>query len=98
MGKYFASEVAMKVTTDAVQVLGGYGYMRDHSVERFIRDAKCTQIIEGTSEIQKVIIARKMLAFCKHYCPFYIALFSYRWFYGRAFACLQRNSSLVFSV
>ncbi|KAF0117608.1 MAG: butyryl-CoA dehydrogenase [bacterium] len=63
MAKYFASEAAMKVTTDAVQVLGGYGYMRDHSVERFMRDAKCTQIIEGTSEIQKMIIARKILAF-----------------------------------
>ena len=61
MAKYFASEAAMKVTTDAVQVLGGYGYMRDHSVERFMRDAKCTQIIEGTSEIQKMIIARKIL-------------------------------------
>ncbi|MEW6614061.1 MAG: acyl-CoA dehydrogenase family protein [Thermodesulfobacteriota bacterium] len=61
MAKYFASEVAMKVTTDAVQILGGYGYMRDHSVERFMRDAKCTQIIEGTSEIQKMIIARKIL-------------------------------------
>lgn len=63
MAKYFASEAAMKVTTDAVQVLGGYGYMRDHSVERFMRDAKCTQIIEGTSEIQKMIIARIILAF-----------------------------------
>jgi len=62
MAKYFASETAMKVTTDAVQVLGGYGYIRDHPVERMMRDAKCTQIIEGTSEIQKMIIARKILA------------------------------------
>ena len=61
MAKYFASETAMKVTTDAVQVLGGYGYIRDHPVERMMRDAKCTQIIEGTSEIQKMIIARKIL-------------------------------------
>ncbi|MFH1626052.1 MAG: acyl-CoA dehydrogenase family protein [Pseudomonadota bacterium] len=61
MAKYFASEIAMKVTTDAVQILGGPGYMRDYPVERFMRDAKCTQIIEGTSEIQKVIIARRIL-------------------------------------
>ena len=62
MAKYYASEVAMKVTTEAVQILGGYGYMREYSVERFMRDAKCTQIIEGTSEIQKMIIARRILA------------------------------------
>ncbi|MDY7031561.1 MAG: acyl-CoA dehydrogenase family protein [Thermodesulfobacteriota bacterium] len=61
MAKYFASEIAMKVTTDAVQVLGGYGYIRDHPVERMMRDAKCTQIIEGTSEIQKMIISRRIL-------------------------------------
>ena len=63
MAKYYASEVAMRVTTEAVQILGGYGYMREYSVERFMRDAKCTQIIEGTSEIQKMIIARRILAF-----------------------------------
>ena len=62
MAKYFASETAMKVTTDAVQVLGGYGYTRDHPVERMMRDAKCTQIIEGTSEIQKMIIGRRILS------------------------------------
>jgi alkylation response protein AidB-like acyl-CoA dehydrogenase len=61
MAKYYASEVAMEVTTEAVQILGGYGYMREYLVERFMRDAKCTQIIEGTSEIQKMIIARKIL-------------------------------------
>jgi len=62
MAKYFASETAMRVTTDAVQILGGYGYIREHPLERMMRDAKCTQIIEGTSEIQKVIIARRALA------------------------------------
>ena len=62
MAKYFASETAMKVTTDAVQILGGYGYIKDHPLERMMRDAKLTQIIEGTSEIQKVIIARRALA------------------------------------
>lgn len=62
IAKYFASETAMKVTTDAVQVLGGYGYMKDHPVERMMRDAKCTQIIEGTSEIQQTIIGKKILS------------------------------------
>ncbi len=62
MAKYFASETAMKVTTDAVQVLGGYGYVKDHPVERMMRDAKCTQIIEGTSEIQQTIIAKNILS------------------------------------
>ena len=62
MAKYFASETAMKVTTDAVQVLGGYGYIRDYPVERMMRDAKCTQIIEGTSEIQKTIITKRILS------------------------------------
>ena len=57
MAKLFASETAMKVTTDAVQLLGGYGYMREYPVERMMRDAKITQIYEGTSQIQKVIIS-----------------------------------------
>ena len=60
--KCFASDVAMKVTTDAVQLLGGYGYTRDFPVERMMRDAKITQIYEGTNQIQRLIIAREMLA------------------------------------
>jgi hypothetical protein len=58
MAKLFASETAMWVTTQAVQLFGGYGYMRDFPVERLFRDAKVTEIYEGTSEIQRLIIAR----------------------------------------
>jgi alkylation response protein AidB-like acyl-CoA dehydrogenase len=61
MAKVFASDVAMRVTTDAVQVLGGYGYLRDFPVERMMRDAKITQIYEGTNEIQRLVIARELL-------------------------------------
>ncbi len=61
MSKLFASDVAMEVTTDAVQVLGGYGYMRDYPLERMMRDAKITQIYEGTNQIQKIVIARDLL-------------------------------------
>ncbi|CAN5121365.1 acyl-CoA dehydrogenase [soil metagenome] len=61
MAKCFASDVAMKVTTDAVQILGGYGYMREYPVERMMRDAKITQIYEGTNQIQRVVIARNIL-------------------------------------
>ena len=57
MCKLFAAETAMKVTTDAVQILGGYGYVKEYPVERMMRDAKITQIYEGTSQIQKVLIA-----------------------------------------
>jgi len=56
MSKLFASETAMKVSTDAVQVLGGYGYVREYPVERMMRDAKITQIYEGTSQVQKIVI------------------------------------------
>ena len=56
MSKTFASDVAMKVTTDAVQVLGGYGYIKEYPVEKMMRDAKITQIYEGTNEIQRLII------------------------------------------
>ena len=56
-----ASDVAMKVTTDAVQLLGGYGYVRDYPVERMMRDAKITQIYEGTNQIQRVVMARHLL-------------------------------------
>src|SRR3989440_2946776 len=61
MAKLFASDVAMRVTTDAVQLLGGYGYLRDFPVERMMRDAKITQIYEGTNEIQRFVIARELL-------------------------------------
>ena len=58
MSKYWASEVAMEVTTNAVQVMGGYGYMKDHPVERMMRDAKLTQIYEGSNQIQQVVVAK----------------------------------------
>jgi alkylation response protein AidB-like acyl-CoA dehydrogenase len=61
MAKLFASDTAMKVTTDAVQVLGGYGYIKDYPVERMMRDAKITQIYEGTNQIQRVVISRALL-------------------------------------
>jgi alkylation response protein AidB-like acyl-CoA dehydrogenase len=60
--KCFASDVAMAVTTDAVQVLGGYGYTRDYPVERMMRDAKITQIYEGTNQVQRIVMARQLLA------------------------------------
>nr|QBR94626.1 acyl-CoA dehydrogenase [Thermobifida fusca YX] len=59
--KCFASDVAMEITTDAVQLLGGYGYTRDYPVERMMRDAKITQIYEGTNQIQRVVMARQLL-------------------------------------
>jgi alkylation response protein AidB-like acyl-CoA dehydrogenase len=58
-----ASDVAMKVTTDAVQVLGGYGYTRDYPAERYMREAKVTQIFEGTNQIQRLVIARQLLKY-----------------------------------
>ena len=61
MAKLFAAETAMKVATDAVQIHGGYGYIREAEVERYFRDAKITQIYEGTSQIQKLVIAREVL-------------------------------------
>ncbi|HEV8585614.1 MAG TPA: acyl-CoA dehydrogenase [Methylomirabilota bacterium] len=61
MAKLFAAETAMKVTNDAVQVHGGYGFIREAEVERYFRDAKITQIYEGTSQIQKLVIAREVL-------------------------------------
>jgi butyryl-CoA dehydrogenase len=61
MAKLFASDVAMKVTTDAVQILGGYGYMRDYPAEKYLRDAKITQIYEGTNQIQRNIIALQLI-------------------------------------
>ncbi len=61
MAKLYCTDVAMDVTTDAVQVLGGYGYMQEYPVERMMRDAKITQIYEGTNQIQRLVIAREML-------------------------------------
>jgi len=61
MAKVFASEVAMRVSTQCVQIHGGYGYMRESGIERLMRDAKITQIYEGTSEIQRIVIARTLL-------------------------------------
>ncbi|MCL2543324.1 MAG: acyl-CoA dehydrogenase family protein [Nocardioidaceae bacterium] len=60
--KAFASDTAMQVTTDAVQLLGGYGYTRDYPVERMMRDAKITQIYEGTNQVQRIVMARQLLA------------------------------------
>ena len=61
MAKCYASDVAMKVTSDAVQILGGYGYIRDYPVERMMRDAKLWQIGDGTNQIQRLIIAKQLL-------------------------------------
>jgi alkylation response protein AidB-like acyl-CoA dehydrogenase len=61
MAKLYCSDVAMHVTTEAVQILGGYGYIKEYPVERMMRDAKITQIYEGTNEIQRLVIAREML-------------------------------------
>lgn len=59
--KYYASMMATRVGLDAIQILGGYGYMRENPVERYMRDAKLLEIGGGTSEIQKLIIARELL-------------------------------------
>ncbi len=61
MAKMYASDVAMRVTTDAVQIFGGYGYMKDYPVEKMMRDAKITQIFEGTNQIQRLIIANRLI-------------------------------------
>ena len=61
MAKLYCSDVAMEVTTEAVQILGGYGYIKEYPVERMMRDAKITQIYEGTNEIQRLVIAREMV-------------------------------------
>jgi alkylation response protein AidB-like acyl-CoA dehydrogenase len=60
MAKCFASDAALRVATDAVQIFGGYGYTREYPVERHFRDAKITQIYEGTNQIQRVVIAREL--------------------------------------
>ena len=61
MAKLFASDTAMRVTTDAVQVLGGYGYVEDFPVERYMREAKVLQIVEGTNQIQRMVIGRSLI-------------------------------------
>ena len=61
MAKLFASEAAMKITTDAIQIHGGYGYVKDYDVERYFRDAKILEIGEGTSEVQRLIILKQIL-------------------------------------
>lgn len=61
MAKYYAAEIAMEVTTEAVQIHGGYGYVKEYHVERLMREAKLTQIYEGTSEIQQIVISRHLL-------------------------------------
>jgi len=57
----FAAETAVDVSSKAVQIFGGYGYLKDYPVERFMRDSKITEIYEGTSEIQRLVIARELL-------------------------------------
>lgn len=61
MAKMYATDTAMEVTTNAVQILGGYGYCKDYPVERYMRDAKITQIYEGTNQIQRIVIAKRLL-------------------------------------
>ena len=61
MCKNFSTDVAMEVTTDAVQIFGGYGYMKDYPIEKYMRDAKITQIYEGTNQVQRMVIARNMI-------------------------------------
>jgi butyryl-CoA dehydrogenase len=61
MAKLFAAEAAMEVTTKCVQLHGGYGYTKDYPVERMMRDAKITEIYEGTSEVQRIVIAASVL-------------------------------------
>ena len=60
MAKLFASEAAMKITTEAIQIHGGFGYIKEYNVERFFRDAKITQIYEGTQEVQRLVIEREI--------------------------------------
>ena len=61
MAKVFASDTAMRITTDAVQVMGGHGYMREYPVEKMMRDAKITQIYEGTNQIQRNVIGGELI-------------------------------------
>ena len=61
MAKLFASKIAVRCALEAIQIHGGYGYIREYNVERYLRDAKITEIYEGTSEIQRIVIARSLL-------------------------------------
>lgn len=61
IAKYYASEISVEISTDAVQIFGGYGYTKDFPVEKFYRDSKLCTIGEGTSEIQKVVISRELM-------------------------------------
>jgi alkylation response protein AidB-like acyl-CoA dehydrogenase len=61
MAKLYASKIAVECALEAIQIHGGYGYVREYQVERFLRDAKITEIYEGTSEIQRIVIARELL-------------------------------------
>jgi alkylation response protein AidB-like acyl-CoA dehydrogenase len=61
MSKYFATDVAMKVTTDAVQVMGGEGYSKEHPVEKMMRDAKLSQIYEGTNQVNRLVVSKHVL-------------------------------------
>ena len=61
MAKQYCADMAMEVTTEAVQIHGGYGYVKEYHVERLMREAKLTQIYEGTSEIQKIVISRSLI-------------------------------------
>jgi len=61
IAKCFAADSAMEITTEAVQIFGGYGYVKEYPVEKYMRDAKLLQIYEGTNEIQRLVIARSML-------------------------------------
>lgn len=62
MAKTFASDNAVQIALDAIQIMGGYGYSRDYPAERLLRDAKITQIYEGTNQIQRVVISKSILA------------------------------------
>jgi butyryl-CoA dehydrogenase len=62
MAKCYAADSAMKITTEAVQVLGGYGYVREYHVERMMRDAKVFQILDGSNEVQRIILGKHVLA------------------------------------
>jgi alkylation response protein AidB-like acyl-CoA dehydrogenase len=61
MAKLFSSEIANRVVNEAVQIHGGYGYMKEYAVERYFRDARVTEIYEGTSEAQRIVISRELL-------------------------------------
>jgi alkylation response protein AidB-like acyl-CoA dehydrogenase len=61
MAKMYSSDAAMRATINAVQIFGGYGYMKEYTVERYMREAKALQIVEGANEIQRIIIARELL-------------------------------------